>query len=265
MTTAEKRHKNSGLSLIETVVATFLLGSAIVLIVTLFHRSLQLGAHNERVSRAVGVARSVLSEIKADAASVTSYSAGLPVWKNRSYSPPDNPDYSVQTRVGQLQPLFSPCDGLANRFANPHIMEDVSLPVKVTVSWGPGRNNSISLVDRVREPRREIDRIRVSRVDTAGSPVGFSQIMEFRAEALDSAGQVIPGIGFAWNVEPITGNATLLERNTSDAAFCRIQHKYYFNPLTSTWESVPGLIKAKARAVYHGQLYIGESTEIDLQ
>lgn len=253
------------LTLVETVIATFLLGSALVLVVTLFHRSIRLANLNERVSRASLLARSVLAEIKAEAELPASYSSGLASWAGRVYSLPEYPDLQIKTSVGPAEKLFSPCSGLANRFPNPHELEQVYLPVKIVVSWGAAQEQSIQLLDRIREPVRTLDTIRVTRVDSVGSPVPVDGIMEFRAEALDSGGNVIPGIGFAWSVEPITGNATMLERDSSDSGLSRFQHKYYFNPLTSTWENVPGGIKVRARAVYYGNYYFGESSEIQLQ
>jgi hypothetical protein len=254
-----------GVTLLECIISLFLLGGAIFLVISLFHNGLRRQNQIQQEARAAELAQLVANEIREFASSPTNYLTGLSAYRGREQSYPNFQGFLVRTEVGSPAGLTSPCSGLEGRFTHPRVLQQSTIPVKISVLWGANNTSSFSLHCQVREPKRAADSIRVSRIDSTGSPVPVNGILEFQAELLDTAGQPIPGVGFAWTVRPISGNATFIEPDSSDAQVGRFQHKYYFNPFTSDWENVPGDVRIEARARYWGEEFSGLSSVVVLQ
>ena len=257
--------KRRGVSLVETVLALSLLSGLIFMVVVIFHTSMRQANAIQQNARAAELAQSVLARLRAEASKPSVYATKLVGLNGTTGTDPDYPGFRYRTAVDAPKRIASPCSGLEQRFTNPRYLDQLVIPVKVEVTWGAQDQFTLALLDHLREPKREVAGLRVTRTGTVSNPVPFNEVVTFEAELLDTSGAPISGVGFLWNVAPETGNATRIESSSSDPKVGKLQHKYYFNPLTSTWGSVPGIVRMEARARYWGQEFVGLSDPVVLQ
>jgi type II secretory pathway pseudopilin PulG len=257
--------KIRGVSLIETLLSFALLGVSMFLIVTLFHRGMNFAARSHHSIQASQLADSVLDEMREWALDPDNFTSDWGAWTGAPRTYPDYPGFRVTVEAQPLGvELFSPCSGLESRFADPRSMEQSIVPVAVVVEWGANQNRQLRVVAQIREPEREVDVVQVTRLDSLGLTVARNGVMEFEAQLIDSAGDQIPGVTFQWYVRPISGNATVLDRPPRDGSRGFVINRYYYNPVTDSWDNEPGDLRVEARARYHGTEFVGRSSAVTM-
>ena len=253
-----------GVTLVETLLALLLLCGTIFMVVTLFHTALRRSKNVHHTIRAAELAELALSEIRAAAQDADLYSGGMTAYAGTDHTYPEFPGFRVRTEVGPPRTLASPCSGLEGRFAAGRTLDDTVRTIAAKVVWGASDSQSLRVVSQLREPWRGAGEIVLRRVG-ANTPVASDEIFEYQADLKDGSGRSIPGVSFLWSVRPLTGNAMVLPPLLRNGRTGRFQHRYYHNPTTLDWVSVPGQVRVEARARYMGREISQASPVVELQ
>ncbi|MBI3924719.1 MAG: prepilin-type N-terminal cleavage/methylation domain-containing protein [Armatimonadetes bacterium] len=246
--------RQRGYTLLETIIGLFLLTMGALLVSRLFHASLQRSrwSDQEHISRVV--AERKLAEIRAWAAGGGFMSeADLSTYDGQRENDPDHPDYQV-TVSARLSPVTSPCSGLENFAASRELARSCAI-VELTVSWSSGELRLVSLVG---QSERVLETVEVR--GEIPDPVSPTTSFELDAVALDSDGQEIEDVAFAWWVEAIDGNATI--QPLGDTSSARVTNQTQW-PDGTTYIN-DGTCRIGARARYAGKEVTGYSGTVNL-
>ncbi len=284
-----------GFSLVETVLAYFLLAGAIYLIVGLFHGGLRAHSRSQRLTEAARVAESTLARVRAWASDPIHFSSPWSGYNGVTFADPDLPGYQVRVDCRPPSPdsldLFSPCRSLEASYLALGIdrcMKASVVPVRIQVSWGRSYQDQVTVWTHIAEPERALAAsptlvggeltippgpaphpLVVRRVGGPPDPVPRNGEVEFEAQLNDARGIPIRDVMFEWYVVPVTGNATLVDSQLDPAqprsgTTRRVRHCYAQNPSTGAWRYAPGAIRLRARARYHGVEVLQLSEEVVL-
>jgi len=259
-----------GLSLVEAIIAIYLLLCAFMVVINLFHTAMRYGAGIDRPIYATVIAGRKLEEIRrwawTPAAKGYNFHGDWSAVTVSSRPDDENPEYYVTVRTA-ASGLLSPCSSFESAYpeAERKSMDASAKKVKVTVSWSPGdASKAVSLVSVIREPSREFrstSPIVVTPVGTVPSSVSQDGTVSFTVKAYDSQDVALEDLVFRWYVEPMTGNGTLVAQahNGTTATFA---HKVLMP--NNVWGHAPGQCKMKVRAVYRGVEQWGETPVMEL-
>lgn len=251
--------RTRGFSLVEAVLSTFLLLTAVLLGAYVFHSSLRAEANNERRVVAALVAESALAEIRDFAGQ--NFSGVMARYNDQLWVPPGETDMTVSARV-------RPCElGLAclelesqypesNAFPLPErrLLVESAVEVEVTVRWTDPSPQSIKLVERVTDMHTASDfRVHLLTEDGSAAPESMSVpragLAGFRASA-SANGQPVKDIQFTWYVQPVMGFGSL-SAVSRDGLRCVYQNAYrnYNDELRYS----PGACYLMLKASYQGR------------
>ena len=251
-----------GNSLLETILALFLLAAATLLIVSLFHTALQRSRWSEQQTAACHIAERTLSEIRSWSAQGNFTRAqDLQSWDGRNYQDSTQPEFGIAIRATMAR-LASPCESLETFYpaAERRRMDLSAAKVQVKVSWSGARPGSsqVTLVSVIPESPRQLQSVTVTGNTgplSAGAPTTFTAI------AYDANQQPIHDIVFVWWVEAQTGNGLITPlHNGSSAVFVNQGRRSD----GTTFQS-GGTCRIAALASYDGQEVIGYSGDVQLQ
>lgn len=210
----------SGFSLVETIIATFILVGAALVAMQLFDVAIRSAGATQDETLALMLARERMGRIQRWAAQAESSRLNFNgAWTDEA--PAAHPIHA-RFRVGARSwphVLHSPARALQGA----HPMSQSARLVKVTVQWRSaglgavlGGDREVSLVGVVGEPPRRMTDLQVSLVQPTvlASPLGANQYVVFQAVGRD-AGGTIPDLRFRWYVDRGTGSGTV-SRSTSD-------------------------------------------------
>jgi len=250
-----------GNSLLETIMAIFLLTAACLLVVSLFHTALQRSRWSQQQSTARMIAGRTMAEVR-HWSSLGNFlvPSDLSQWNNKTYPDPNQPEFviSIQARLAQIT---TPCSWLEVPYpaVERRTLDQSAARVQVSVRWSGGRGGTtqVSLVSLVPESPRTI-----SSVSVTGStgPLSAGAPTTFTAQALDSSNRPIKDVLFVWWVEAQTGNGQITASHKSDTATFVNQGRRNDG---STFTSV-GTCRVAAMATYENKEVIGYSGDISL-
>jgi type II secretory pathway pseudopilin PulG len=248
-----------GTTLIESVLALFLLTVASLLVVNLFQTALQRSRAGEQEHVARLIAERTLADIRGWSAEGNFRTiSDLSTYHGLSYKDPEHSLYQVDVSFTP-ETLDIYCSSLEAAFpGDERTMTESCAKAEVTVSWASGMGSrNITLVTLVPESPRIIDRIVVS-----GAPPNMTadEKIDLTAQAFDTKGAEIKDIQFAWWIEAQTGIGRLTpSRQTNTAVFtnrARLRN--------GTTAVVNGTCRIAVFAAYDGQEVVGYSPVINL-
>jgi hypothetical protein len=245
----------------------FLLLTAILIVVLLFHQGLRHTSRANQLTAAVRLAENKMAEIRKWAQDPANFASAWTPYKNVTSRDPEAPSFFLHI---DCQPTGlatdTPCSALEALHDPDRRTLNVSVvPVRVRVSWHPTDSaRSVSLLSYVAAPVREVARLQVDRTGGDPDPVPPEGEVGFKATLFDPSGTPIPEVMFAWSVEAISGNATIDKSPPRDGSTAKLKHHYRFNPVIGTWTYVEGEVRVRARARYHGLEYTGTSEKVVL-
>ena len=244
-------HK-SGITLIETVIALFLLLAGIMVLFSLLVAGTGNETRAQGVGRATVAAQNAIARVRAWAQTETNFASD---WSGiTGTSPdPDQGDLSVNIKATPTGPIFySPCSLLEASRIGPRELKSSLVPVKVSVSW-PGATNPVTMQTVVGEPMRPLPAtgaIQIVRSGGPGDPVPHDGQIQLQAHLYDATGAEIPDAFFQWEVIPGTGNATFESSLSSrDGRTVIVQHVYVEGYTTYY---IGGTIRVQAETRYWG-------------
>ena len=242
-----------GMSLIETMIAFFLLSFGILLTTQLFLYSLRYTRQVEARQRAVLVAERSLQKIRDWAAQSSggqlNFHGNWAAYDGVTSVDPDEAEYQVHYEVQDavLKAASQEFESLLPADQQGQ-MSSSARRVSVEVQW---RGGSLKLATLVEEPPR---RLRTGNAlvvtGTPPNPVTLASPATFTVQAFDSNDLPIPDLEFAWYVDAMSTTGSVTPSNYGTSAT--------FVPQVvladgSTRPSPPGQCRLQVRAIYRGE------------
>ncbi len=258
--------KRRGFTLAETMVATFILFSTLVIFAALVDTALRYYAQIEKRNQAASVADRKYEEIRDWAR--TNYVTGN--W-NTFLGPttdPYYPDMQVSVQSDWLAPL-SPSTELEQEFAaaNRVDVEDGVRRVQIQVDWSDAidSNRQLQVVYYISPPRRNLPlTVDVQPSGGVANPLPNGGTANFAARAYDADGDPVMGLTYAWEIIPVTPNpgSATIEPSRSGRAATLINHVYSEDSAILALPTRNCKLRVYTR--YCGQEYSGEYSGITL-
>lgn len=243
------RGQRRGLSLMETLIAIFIITFAVLEMAALFHAALDGARRTKKVAVATTLANKRMEEIVYWASYDNHFANWSSIDGNQS-SDSLYPDFLV---TSESEPLtqYSPCSLTEQRFpvAEQRTMVSSARKVRVRVTWAPSdARNEVDLYGVVGAPARLLDQVEIN--ETIPLPVGpFGSSVNLTVKALDEEGQPISDLFYDWSLAAGRGNGELTPARDGRSA-ALTDHVY--NPGTETYQAAPGSALLKVRATYMG-------------
>ena len=196
------RRKSGAFSLVEAVIAVFLLGYAALSVLSLTQSGFVAQKRNQEIAKANLVAQSVIADIRMWARDVNNYKSGWSAY-NATITPVGFPEYKVTVRSqASGREIDSPCAELESQWEptdrGKRTMPNAIVPVELKITWSEDPRDKLVILTYVGEPRRDVTGI--SYVISGPDPgsVGMDQKAEYRVSAKDSAGRGLDNLMFLW-------------------------------------------------------------------
>lgn len=228
--------KPRAFSLVEAILASFLLLTAVIMSVSVFDSSLQAEASNEM--RIVGalVAETAMAEVRQDANRDLSQVSAL--YDGKTWTYPQYPGFRVTSRVRNTE-LAIPCTVLESQynkdsaFPEPtgRYLDGSTKKVEVSVTWQDGGSQAVNLTENVCSfsPVNDL-RLQIllpgGAVAAAGTVVTVpKQGKEVFGVRAISGGTTVPDLQYSWVVQPLTGHGSILTVSR-DGTECEYINEY---------------------------------------
>lgn len=245
--------RGRGLSLVETLIAFFLLSCGVLLITQLFLYSLRYTRQVEARARGLLAGERAWQRLRNWASEVSggqlNFSGNWAAYSGVTETDPDDADFQLHYEVAD-EILMSPCREFESLIPADQqgLMARSAKRVSIDVRW---RGGSLLLAGLVEEPPRQWRATNPLVVSgTPPDPVDASNPANFTVTAFDSNDAAIEDLEFRWYVDAMSTSGTVTPSQNGKAAT--------FTPLMtlsdgSTQPSPPGQCRVKVRAVYRGQ------------
>lgn len=251
-----------GLSLIECILAFFMISCGILVLVQLYDSSFRHSMSIEARHQVTLMTEEVADAVREWGSQSANFASSWAIYDNTEFTDPRFPGVRSRVRVAPAgREIFSPFQAMPGS----RRIEASIVPVRVESMFENRVSTRVILMTYVGEPPRPgllsgtPPAVAVNLV--AGTdPVAPDGTLDFEARLTDNTGQTIQGVTFTWTVLPETGNA-LIETITSEGDRAQLVHRY---PVSAALTHVAGTIKVEARARYGGQDFVGESGVIHL-
>ena len=246
-----------GLSLVETIISFFLLATASLLIIALFHSGLQRSKLSQEESQARTLAQSALNNIVSLIAQGGFRSeADLTVF-NKTQTPSDYPGFTVETRAETI-PLTSPSTGEESLYApdQRRVLKESTARIEVIVTWSNG-DRKFKLLYLAEESPRTLQSVAIQ---GPTGPIAALNTANYKVICRDQSNRELNDLFFVWWVEPITANASIsASRDTREATLTNQSRNENGNFTTSQ-----GTCRIGVMARYKETEVIGYSAPITL-
>lgn len=247
-----------GSSLVETILAVFILVIAVSFTALSFHRSLRYQNTIQRKAQGIAFSETVIDQVREWAQTPANYSGPWTSWS--SFTLPDYPGFEARIRQDWTT-LTAPCSQIAlgKLVAERQEMNNSMKRLDVSILYNGQVETQFQAF--VGEPERLAVSVQVTPVIGIPDPLVRDGLVEFKAEALDSAGNSIPDVFFLWSSEPITGNGTVISTGRGQTANLA---NLYLAPDGATRYS-GGQVRVKALCKVRGREVWGFSSPVNLQ
>jgi hypothetical protein len=254
-----------GFSLVESVIALFLLLTIVMFLFMSFDQALRYQSRAAIRQKAVVIASRTMAGLRAWAQVPANYDSDWSAKNGMTF--PDSQDGSYNVRIDcnpSGQPLFSPCFALESQYGpTAKFMTRSLIPVKVTVSWGSGSSSQLAVCSYIGDPPR-VPQPLLQITQTGGpQPLPYQQVDTFGVTALDNGQQPIRDLVYTWDIQSITGNAWLLNTGPRNGTTQAVEN-IYTTPGGVVLD-VSGLIQVQAETVYHGLPLNGTTANLTVQ
>ncbi|MBN9415494.1 hypothetical protein ABS71_14175 [bacterium SCN 62-11] len=266
------RGRVRGLTLLESVFASFLLLWAILIVVRLFHSGIGYTSRSLDQETAVLLAEQHLERMRLWSETVSggvyNYDqlTSLAVYNGTPIAG-DLPGFTLTTRV-MARELYSGCSQIElSRPADRRVLTDSACTVQVDVKWA-GDSRKLRLCTLLARPALTFPIPAASPTLPTGvtisppadNPVPHLGSTTLQAGALDRNGSPIRDLFYDWELVPISGAATL-EQSRSGAS-ARLYNWVYLPD--GSRASTGGDVTIRVTARYHGQTVFEETAPIHL-
>lgn len=256
------RTYESGSSLLEAVIALFLMTTIMILSFQLFHSASYHQSDSEDRLVAISLASAKIAELRIAAAEIEQFRNSLLSFRGVD-SDRSHPKFVVTVETSDYGegPLYSPSSSHESLFRAspvnglfPSVTDDrrsmvhSTLTATVKVSWSKDRGQPVSLTTLLREPPRIVERVEIAQ--NGSSTLSYGESVEFAAQVWDSSGSQIDDAVLSWTVVPVSGYGTVYQTRDGRRAALRYVD-IDFNGLE--FQPPPGSCRLKAVAKIEGR------------
>ncbi len=256
-----------GLSLIETVISTFILLIGGLACLELIATATRHQASSSLEIQAAQLAEQAMGRIRVWAQDPANYRAGWSLYDNDHFGSPAAPGFDIAITSESLK-VVSFCTELEAKFGTEaRTLDQAMRQVRVAVRWNG--NREVVLVSKIGSPLapvRTANPIVIQRLSGPLDPIPVDASVLFACDLYDTDGRAIPGVAFGWNVESISGNGYLEPVRKSAGQQVNLFHHFYATDpeLNLPPHAIPGQIRLHVESVYGGAVYSGDSSVIEL-
>ena len=199
-------------TLIETVIASFILGLAFVAFIMLYHRALAYGAQSEARTAASRAGWRRIEALRQWSTEGDNFEKGD--WAGMSTPVADSDDPQFLTSVFLInRSVLSPSTDLESLFPGNTIDFTNSVRgIRLRVQWGSSQEFNIytQIAAPRRPPKRPLSQAIVVTLKTSGGNLAVGGTSDFEAQALDLNDKPIVDLVYSWSVLPGTGNGQVV-------------------------------------------------------
>ncbi|MBS2036469.1 hypothetical protein JST97_15870 [bacterium] len=262
--------KPRALTLLETVLATFLLLWAILIVVRLFHSGIAYTSRSMEQETAVFLAEQQLERMRAWSESTTgnvyNFDNLISIYNGTPVAA-ELPGFTITTRVVARE-LYSGCSQIElSQPSDRRVLTDSARTVQVEVKWAGDRRQVSLCTVLARPPLRFPDPAPSPTLPTgvtlsspSDNPVPHLGSTSLQAGAIDRYGAPLRDLFYEWELVPISGAGTLEQSRAGDSA--RLYNWVYLPDGSKA--STGGDVTVRVTARYHGQSVYQESERIHL-
>jgi type II secretory pathway pseudopilin PulG len=250
-------------SLLETLIALFIIVMALLIMTQLMHTALQRGTVVEKRLLGALCAQQKLEEIRAWALDATNFHGSWSTYDNVVSQNPQFPGLQTRTTLSD-QPLSTPSRLLEEPYlaTERRILPGACRGVTVECWWGSGPQQRLELNSLVGAPPDSFRTVNPIEITPSTLSMAKDSTATFSAKAFDAAGREIEGMTFSWFIVPKSGTG-LMVGQTRDGRAAEIGHWLYaLDGVSHTY--APGACEFAVRAKYCG-IEVVESAQVDLQ
>lgn len=154
------RFHGRAFSLIESVIALFLLSFAALSVLSMTQTGFQAQRRSQEIAKANLAAQSLIAEIRMWAEDFNNFRGAWAPYDNVTLTRPDYPEYTITVRVGEAgRPIDSPCAELESQWiptpGGARVMPNAIKPVEITVAWSPNTLDRMTVLTYIGEPKRD--------------------------------------------------------------------------------------------------------------
>lgn len=194
--------RNSGVSLLEAVIAICLLSFAALSVLSLTQSGFVAQKRNQEVARANLVVQSVIADIRVWALDIDNYQSDWAAY-NGTITSPDFPGYEVKVRSQPSgRDLDSPCSEMESQWdatdRGKRTMPSAVVPVELSVSWSSNEKDVVRVLTYIGEPKRDITGITYEVTGPSHKSLGMNGGAEYGVIAKDAQGRPFPNLMFQW-------------------------------------------------------------------
>lgn len=254
------RKNSRAFTLVEAILASFLLLTAVAMSVYVFDSSLQMEANNEKRIMASLVAESALAEIRQQANN--NFNQVIPAYDGKSWTISEYSGFDISAEVEKTD-LAVPCTELEKQYdpsasfpaPTGRYLSDSAYKADVTVSWSNSSRDRIVVTENIINFGVSSN-FRVDIILPDGTAATNSTVLTLAKDGTEnftararSGGQEVKDIQFTWYVQPITGFGSLLNvsRDGEQAEYINA-YRNFKNKLKYS----PGDCWLVAKATYQG-------------
>lgn len=257
-----------GFSLVEAILAAFLLLTAVAMSAYVFDSSLQAEVSNEKRIIAALVADTALAEIRNTADN--DYPSLRSRYDGQTWSLSEYPLYQISSRILDAE-LAVPCTELELQYDRTNVfpaptgryLRNSAVKAEVEVSWDDGERTRVVISEYITD-FSSAENFRVNILLSNGNPVTGTTVVNvakdglesFSAEATSGASNApVNDIQFSWYVKPITGFGSI-RRVSRTGEICQYQNAY--RSFDNTLKYSPGACFLVVKATFQGRVAKGE-------
>jgi type II secretory pathway pseudopilin PulG len=194
--------KGRAFSLVEAVIAIFLLSFAALSVLSLTQSGFVAQKRNQEIAKANLVIQSVVADMRLWASDINNYKSSWALY-NRTFSPPGFPEYQVRARSrAGGRPIDSPCAELETQWEptprGKRTMPNAVVPVELTVFWSADPRDSLSVLTYVGEPKRDVTGITFEVSGPSRLSMSMNSKSNYQVRAKDSNGRYLDNLMFQW-------------------------------------------------------------------
>ncbi|MFN8610731.1 MAG: prepilin-type N-terminal cleavage/methylation domain-containing protein [Vulcanimicrobiota bacterium] len=197
-----------GLTLVECLVAIFIITFAILIMAALFRSALDGARRANKVALATTIANKRMAQIVYDAQDPLQFAN----WSALDGSPFQDPqfgDFKVTTN-SEFETQYSPCSQAELNYpaAQQRKLSSSLRKVRVQVSWSNNPRDVVTLINLVGAPPLNLTSVGIS--ESIPDPINPAATQSLTVYGHDAGGGVIPDLFYEWTLAAETGNGELV-------------------------------------------------------
>ncbi len=249
------RRKNGAFSLVESVIAIFILGYAALSVLSLTQSGFVAQKRNQEIAKANLVAQSVIADLRIWGENIANYKSNWGAY-NTTITPVGFPEYRVTLRSrAQGREIYSPCAELESQWELTkrgwREMPNAIVPVEIKVTWSEDPRDKLVILTYVGEPRRDIAGITYEITGPSPASLVMNQEAEYRVSAKDSAGRGLDNLLFFW--VPDIRYLSTTEKALRDGRYFQVVRDRIVKPPDVAPPVPPGVSPVTCYARYAGK------------